>query len=150
MNRISADTELVILDMYDTLVRYDTLQFWVPRRGRARFLSGLQDKIVVVSSDEFEERLELDLEDCRDQLSGVYGHKHMVLDDKLGLKHKDVGRILKDAGVGPEKAVFIGDNMQGVDEYSAKKFEVPFILVPRHYDKPKWSLASLLPQKKSR
>ena len=134
---ILLDAELVIFDMYGTLVYFDpSKDDHVPRLGAIEILGYLKERKKAISSDSGREnivkRVDKFFPNC---FNRIYG-------EGAG-QYKNLGQICKDLDTPPEKAVMIGDNLGDWDRGSAEHFGIPFILIPRD---PKYSLRDLIPQ----
>ena len=122
-------TELIILDLYGTLVKSD-VEDNEARPGFQEFWEYYKrDHLFVVSTDDLELYARVTLEDSNilDNFDEVYGAGYL---DFLGGHYlKNLGSICQNAGVHPKDAVFIGDNCAKKDERSASYAKIRFIKV---------------------
>jgi hypothetical protein len=151
ITKIPKEKQLIIFDFYDTIIYsvYHNQNFL--RNGIKDLVNRLdyEGKILTISSD-------VDISDVVrdfgysssvefiDKFRKIYGIDIIKFDiTKDGFKkYKDLGIILDEYNIPLSKAIFIGDNYQGVDEYSANKFGMDYIIVPR--ENKDFSFISLL------
>ena len=139
--------ELIILDMYGTLVRADVID-GVARDGLADFLNFYKEKKLAVFSDGEEDRLLDNLEAIgfSNNFNAVYGSRSCVSELFYTMQNPEFRREMLEFGRGntkyltkacenfsisPEKTIFIGDNFSGKDEMSAELNSIRFIKVPQ-------------------
>ena len=125
---IPKNSELVILDFYNTLVvesedkiklRDDIFSQIVRLRLKGK-------KIAISSSSPLEEILNFpEFLKIRTFIWGIYGKEHIIKEN--GKEYKNLGLICKEMKTEPENAVMIGDNYKKIDEESSKKFGVQFV-----------------------
>jgi hypothetical protein len=152
LTKIPKDKQLIIFDFYDTIIYsvYDNKNFL--RTGIKNLVTRLenQGKILVISSD-------ADIGDImRDfgyaasaeflgKFNKIYGTEAVRFDtvgDRFE-KYKDLGFICNQHNVSISNAIFISDNHQGVDEYSANRVGMDYIIVPK--ENKDFSFVSLSP-----
>lgn len=122
--------ELIILDLYGTLVKSDKCDD-VIRPGFQEFHDFYNNSFFAISTDgstlgTTETLKETGLDKMMDF---VYDEKHL---NELGGKIlKDLYLVCKNLGIPTERTIFIGDNHYGVDEDSAFCAGIKFIKVPQ-------------------
>ncbi|MBE7438777.1 MAG: phosphoenolpyruvate carboxykinase (ATP) [Spirochaetales bacterium] len=155
---IGPDKDLIIVDAHDTILKRDLsrdpLQIFGDPRQPERLEWGMRDGLlnfieyftqirkakIVISSDGNVERLRDVFErfGIARRIARIYGREHLHKETYL----KQLDRILLDAGVEKERAVFIGDSK--IDGYSAERYGVEFIAVPGTLDDPAFSFNEFL------
>ena len=102
----------------------------MPRNGIKQLLEALRHsgKTLTVCSDAGEDKIVERLGDLVGYFAGIYGHDNLVYKD--GTQYKNLGRICREAGIRKERAVFVGDNHKGLDQRSAEKYGIKYIMVP--------------------
>jgi len=160
--KIPFDTELVIFDMFDTLVRFDeSRNKLIAVTGVHELLKLLKDKKIAVSSDGEKNHIQDVLKDIFGEYyfnpEIIYGTEHLIRCRHItaykpfspfqGAKDsvliKDLGRICRKHSVHPKNAVMIGDDHNGVDSRSAHHFGIEFIQVPTYQDDHNFSFMQL-------
>ena len=156
--RIPPGTKLIIVDAHDTIFQPDLSRTqadifkdpmkkeritWMLRYGFLNFIEyfAVQKKLeIVISSDGQKRRLTRIAKrfGIYNKLEAIYGSEHIDKWDYL----KRLDKILDDRQVEAKDAVFIGDSQ--VDQFSAEKYGVPFILVPNTISERAFSFNSFL------
>jgi hypothetical protein len=140
LTKIPNDKCLVIFDFYDTIIYsvYHNNNFL--RTGINDLIGQLTDagKLLVVSSDADINDIVRDFgyaasSEFLSKFKKIYGIETVRFDmvDGTVKKYKDLGAICSEQAISIPNAIFIGDNFQGVDEYSANRFGMDYIIVPR-------------------
>ncbi len=138
LTKIPKDKRLVIFDFYDTIIYsvYHNKNFL--RTGINDVINQLADegKLLVVSSDADIDDIERDFgyaapSEFQSKFKKIYGAETVKFDMVGGAvrKYKDLGSICSEQDIPIPNAIFIGDNFQGIDEYSANKFSMDYIIV---------------------
>ena len=151
LTKIPSDKRLIIFDFYDTLIYsvYQNKNFL--RKGISDLVNQLEDegKIMAISSDADTGDVMRDFgyaasSEFSGKFSKVYGLETVrfdIIDDGVK-KYKDLKFICSDQDIPISETIFIGDNFQGIDQYSAQKFNMDYIIVPRENED--FSFVSLL------
>ena len=150
LTRIPHDKRLIIFDFYDTIIYSSYHNVNNLRTGIRELANQLEDggKTLVISSDADISDVMRDLgyasSDFLSKFSKIYGIETVRFDrdDCAFRKYKDLGSICSEQGMLIPNAILIGDNYQGIDEYSAQRFGMDHIIVPR--ENKDFSFVSLL------
>ena len=152
LTKIPKDKQLIIFDFYDTIMYsvYHNNNFL--RTGIRDLVNKLNDegKLLVISSDADVSDIVRDFGyaaklDFLDNFRKIYGNETVRVDMvEAGSRiYKDLGLICSEQNVPFSQAIMIGDNHQGIDEYSANRFGIDHIIVPT--ENKDFSFVSLLP-----
>ncbi|MFT4326611.1 MAG: HAD family hydrolase [Candidatus Woesearchaeota archaeon] len=144
----------LIFDVYGTILSSDS-NCSVSRPGFLEIQAHFSDLPFIAFSDAPENVVCLDLETSHilKYFSKVYSERNCpyTWSEPIRTKsvplpkngyYKNLGTVLEDFCLNPKDCVFIGDNHQGVDAFSASFFNIPFIHVPQFRLKPSDSLVS--------
>ncbi|MEA3378703.1 MAG: HAD family hydrolase [Nanoarchaeota archaeon] len=152
LKKIPQDKQLVIFDFYDTIIYclYNNKNFL--RAGIMELVNKLYcgGKSLAISSDADISSIMRDFGyaasfEFLDKFRKIYGIETIKF-DRAGdsfRKYKDLEFICNEQNIPISKAVFIGDNHQGIDEYSANRIGMDYIIVPK--ENKGFSFVSLLP-----
>jgi phosphoglycolate phosphatase-like HAD superfamily hydrolase len=143
--KIPDNIGLIILDFWDTLCIQNGSAEWVLRSETEDFLKATADKKRAIASTE-------SAVDIRDRLGALQGHFLNIYGANYtfrrdGQQYKNLGRICRELGVKPERAVMIGDQ-EGLDGGSAERYGLQFIHVPTYHKDRFFTLMDLLNKEK--
>ncbi|MBL7051286.1 HAD family hydrolase [Candidatus Woesearchaeota archaeon] len=139
LTKIPKDKQLIIFDFYETIIHSAYYNNNFLRAGIRDLVNELKDesKSLVISSDADISEIIRDFGyaaklDFLDNFRKIYGRETIRVDNvgEESKIYKDLGSICNEQDIPISKAIFIGDNHQGVDEYSASRFGMDYIIVP--------------------
>ena len=149
--KIPSNTELVIFDFYDTIIRTLYHNQNKLRNGIEELVERLKQEEIhmVISSDGEEYEIEHDFgyainEEFQKNFTKIYGRKHLLYDHEERRLFKNLIQICNEQNTNPAKAIFIGDDFNGNDSFSAEHCNINYIIVPTHYDNPDFSFIDLV------
>jgi hypothetical protein len=151
LTKIPNDKSLVIFDFYDTIIYSVYCNKNFLRTGINDVVNQLADerKLLVISSDAGVDDIVRDFgyagpSEFLSKFRKIYGIETVKFDivGDAVKKYKDLGSICNELDILISDAIFIGDNFQGIDEYSANRFDMDYIVVPR--ENKDFSFVSLL------
>ncbi len=133
---------LIILDLYGTLVRTDTVDN-TPRKGLVNFLrrNKKEGRKIALFTDDNEESVREVLNEAGviNYFDKLYSRKDL---DEDGCKN--LLKVCYDFNISRHNAVFIGDNGFGRDIASSKKYRVALKKVPQYRAKDKFSFKRIV------
>ena len=139
IEKIPMDIELVIFDFYDTIIRTLYYNQNKLRNGIEELVEYLNNKEIpmVISSDGNEGDIELDFgyainQEFQNNFRKIYGTKHLLYDHQEKRLFKNLIQICNEQDVSPARSVFIGDDFNGMDSFSAERCNIDYIIVPKY------------------
>ncbi len=153
LTKIPKDKELIIFDFYGTIIYSAYSNKNLLRNGIKNLVHKLKHKgkLLVISSDANVSDIVDDFGYASklyflNNFEKIYGNETIGF-DKVGKSYKsykNLGFICNEQSILIPQAIFIGDNHQGIDEYSANRFRMDYIIVPT--ENKNFSFDSLLPE----
>ncbi|MFW5852482.1 MAG: HAD family hydrolase [Nanoarchaeota archaeon] len=151
LEKIPSEVELVIFDFYDTIIRTVYYNQNKLRNGIEELVEHLKQEQIpmVISSDGDEYGIERDFgyaihEEFQKNFKKIYGRKHLLYDHEEKRLFKNLIQICVEQDVNPSKTVFIGDDFNGNDSFSAQHCNIDYIIVPKHLENPNFSFTNLV------
>jgi FMN phosphatase YigB (HAD superfamily) len=143
--KIPDNIGLIILDFWETLCVQNGSAEWGLRAELEDFLKATAGKKRAIASTE-------SAVDIRNRLGALQGHFLDIYGSNYTFyrehqQYKNLGRICRELGVKPERAVMIGDQ-EGLDGGSAERYGLHFIQVPTYRKDRFFTLMNLLNKEK--
>jgi phosphoglycolate phosphatase-like HAD superfamily hydrolase len=152
LSKIPKHKQLIIFDFYGTIIYSVYYNTNFLRTGIRELVNKLEDeqRTLVISSDADIRDIMRDFgyaasSEFFERFRKIYDNSILGF-DVVGegfRRYKDLGFICNEQNIPISKAVLIGDNYQGTDEYSANRFGMDYIFVP--IENKKFSFVSLMP-----